>query len=500
MDDATFEVNIIALPTVTITAKSCTRTYGDENPAFEYTVEGGTITGAPSLSCAATKTSPAGEYAITIERGTVDYPNVVLVNGTLTVSKATLTAAAKSYTRMQGEENPAFEIGYSGFKNGETADVLVKKPVAATTATAASEPGTYPITVSGGEAQNYDFDYVDGTLTVTPRPAANATLSASASEITAGGEGSLVVSLSNEGLVCNGYQFKVTLPQGVRLARGEDGDEFRYELSDRYTKRKNMQVTIQENGDGSYQVICFSLTNELITGTEGSVITLGLKADVDASPGQQQGKLTDIALSNEDGTSTLVDDATFEVNIITSLAEIIAEDVVIIQGKSSDLIINLNNPGIMVAAFQMDIHLPENVSVEKATLSDRWNEESMTFKFSKQTDSNTYRFMCYSIGGDILQDESGPLFTITIGVGDNSPVGNHTCKIDEIQLAARDNLGQIYGLDLPGTSFTFTVIDGIPITTVVSDDTQPTYNLQGIKMISPQRGIYIRNGKKMVVK
>ena len=36
-----------------------------------------------------------------------------------------------------------------------------------TTATSASEPGTYDIIVSGAEAQNYDITYVKGTLTIT---------------------------------------------------------------------------------------------------------------------------------------------------------------------------------------------------------------------------------------------------------------------------------------------------------------------------------------------
>ena len=69
----------------------------------------------------------------------------------------------------EDEENPTFELTYSGFKNDETEDVLTVKPVATTTATANSPAGDYVITVSGGEAQNYDFSYVSGTLTVTEK-------------------------------------------------------------------------------------------------------------------------------------------------------------------------------------------------------------------------------------------------------------------------------------------------------------------------------------------
>ena len=59
-----------------------------------------------------------------------------------------------------------FEIQYSGFVNNETASVLTTAPTASCTATSSSVPGTYDITVSGGAATNYDFTYVNGTLTI----------------------------------------------------------------------------------------------------------------------------------------------------------------------------------------------------------------------------------------------------------------------------------------------------------------------------------------------
>ena len=151
----------------TLTANSYTRPYGDENPAFDYTVEGGAITGEPELTCTATKESPVGTYPIVISQGSVESNHVTLVNGTLTITKAPLTAEAMSYTRKYGEENPTFEILYSGWKLGENESVLTSIPVATTTANTDALPGDYPITVSGGQAKNYKFNYVAGILTVT---------------------------------------------------------------------------------------------------------------------------------------------------------------------------------------------------------------------------------------------------------------------------------------------------------------------------------------------
>ena len=131
----------------------------------------GTITsGQPTLSCTATKTSPVGTYDIVIQTGTVSNKAVNLVKGTLTITKAPLTISAGSYTKEEGQDNPEFTLTYTGFKNGETKSVLTKQPTVSCNATKNSPAGTYTVTVSGAEAQNYHINYVNGSLTITPKP------------------------------------------------------------------------------------------------------------------------------------------------------------------------------------------------------------------------------------------------------------------------------------------------------------------------------------------
>ena len=151
---------------VVVTAKSYSRQYGEANPNFEYTTAGATLSGTPAISCAATAASPVGEYDIVASKGSVTNYNVTYVNGKLTITKAPLTVTAKSYTIKQGDAMPTFEVEYSGFKNNETASVLSTQPTVRTTATSASEPGTYDIIVSGAAASNYDITYVKGTLKI----------------------------------------------------------------------------------------------------------------------------------------------------------------------------------------------------------------------------------------------------------------------------------------------------------------------------------------------
>jgi hypothetical protein len=61
---------------------------------------------------------------------------------------------------------PTLELEYSGFKNNETDTVFTTKPTVTTEATKNSDPGTYEITVSGAEANNYEIKYKNGTLTI----------------------------------------------------------------------------------------------------------------------------------------------------------------------------------------------------------------------------------------------------------------------------------------------------------------------------------------------
>lgn len=160
-------LTVTAADPVTVTAKSYNIKYGDAIPTFEYTTTGAALNGTPSITCEATTTSNVGTYPIVITKGTVTNYNDTYVNGTLIIEQAPLTAKAKDVIVEQGVATPTLEVEYTGFKNNETEDVLTTKPTAATTREVSSDPGTYPITLTGGSATNYAITLEDGTLTVT---------------------------------------------------------------------------------------------------------------------------------------------------------------------------------------------------------------------------------------------------------------------------------------------------------------------------------------------
>ena len=168
VDRAGYEALLKAPVTVKVTQSD--REYGDENPSFYYTVEGGSLKGRPVMSCAATPTSPVGEYDITIEKGSIKNENVTLVPGKMSIKKAMLEVEVANEVRYVGYPNPTFIIVYEGWKNGENESVLTKQAVATTEATEESPIGVYEIVVSGAESPNYDFNYTNGTLTIEEDP------------------------------------------------------------------------------------------------------------------------------------------------------------------------------------------------------------------------------------------------------------------------------------------------------------------------------------------
>ena len=138
------------------------------------------LSGGAQRHTAATAASGVGGYPISVGAGTLtaanyDFPAADLIGNTLTVTPAPLSITADTETKLYGAAVPALNYVVSGFVNGDTANVLSGVPSLATTATASSGVGGYPISVGVGtlSAANYGFpaaNLIGNALTVTPAP------------------------------------------------------------------------------------------------------------------------------------------------------------------------------------------------------------------------------------------------------------------------------------------------------------------------------------------
>ncbi|MFH6985906.1 MBG domain-containing protein [Marinoscillum luteum] len=154
---------------LTVAADAKTKVYGESDPELTYSISGGELIGEDVLSGALTRVAGenAGVYLISlgsISAG-VNY-DLQYESAELTIGKATLTVTANDVVITEGDLIPALTVTYSGFVNGDTKADLHKEPVASTTATPSSMPGSYPIVLVAEMDHNYSFVLLNGTLTI----------------------------------------------------------------------------------------------------------------------------------------------------------------------------------------------------------------------------------------------------------------------------------------------------------------------------------------------
>lgn len=359
-------------PAATLTAKSYTREYGEENPDFGFTADKGGFSGTPKITCTADRFSDVGTYDIVIEQGSVDNNYVTLVPGTLTITKAPLTVKAMSYFMRQEGQMPDYAVEeYTGFKNGDNERSFTKGPQFQCAVTPSSAMGDYTIYVSGIEAKNYQPSYVNGFVRLVGRagdvnrdtyvnttdvvdviqyilgkPSLQAvydgdlnlddqiTMADAASVIycilnndraaarrtapTAESHSQLGLSIDEQGRLAVtlqnnmpfvAFQFDVTVPEGTNISK--------VLLSD--LRKDGHQVASQRMDGGCYRVLAYSMQNNALRGNDGVLATL--------QPTMLDGEVTlsNIHFADADGIDYLLPDVSL--NMMTGISTLVKNSV-----------------------------------------------------------------------------------------------------------------------------------------------------------------------------
>ena len=183
--------------TLTVTADAKTMVYGATVPSLTYTITGyvnsenantANVTGAPSITTAASSTSNVGNYTISAAANSLAAPNYIFAytNGNLSVTPATLTYVATPTTSIYGA-TPSVNAGtVTGFVNSDTlSNATTGTLVFSTTATANSNVNSYAITGSGLTANNGNYVFVQAAGNSTALTINPATLTITANNQTA---------------------------------------------------------------------------------------------------------------------------------------------------------------------------------------------------------------------------------------------------------------------------------------------------------------------------
>lgn len=180
--DMNFDVKIpysytIAKAQLRASVQNASRSYGDRNPQFTVNYSG-FVNGESKyvldnqgvVTTTANSASNVGTYPLTLTGASDNNYNITATNGTLTINKALLTVKADNKERAYGAYNPQLTMSYTGLKNNESQPAWITRPTISTLANETTPVGTYDITVSNGEARNYDVTFAKGTLTISKVP------------------------------------------------------------------------------------------------------------------------------------------------------------------------------------------------------------------------------------------------------------------------------------------------------------------------------------------
>ncbi len=193
-----------------------------ENVALTYNGQAQTINYTGDLLDGLTATVEGSATNVTTTPVTItlvftntnaDYNTPENMTAELTITKAPLKVTASSASIKVGEDVPRFTASYDGFVNGETEAVLGGELTITCSATKTSPAGSYDVVPSGRTAENYEIEFVNGTLTIT---SGTYTIVASNTTVTYNGANQMFTVVLKDGeTVIEGITFTYTLNDAV---------------------------------------------------------------------------------------------------------------------------------------------------------------------------------------------------------------------------------------------------------------------------------------------
>ena len=148
-----------------------------------------------------------------------------------------------------------------------------------------------------------------------------------------------------------------------------------------------------------------------------------------------------------------------------------------------------------MTALQFNLSLPEGITLDEAAITK--GESANGHELSISTlDSGDRLFVLYSMNLDAIGE--GELLRIPVKLG--TEVGTFSGNLSTIRTASIAD-GEAVSHTVEDTTFSIIVDDTHGIEAIPASTTSgKPYDLQGRKVLRPTRGIYIRDGKKIVVK
>lgn len=171
-----------------------------------------------------------------------------------------------------------------------------------------------------------------------------------------------------------------------------------------------------------------------------------------------------------------------------------------------------------IRGFQFDLHLPEGVSIVKnakgrimASLAPgRLPEDDEHTLVIDEVSDGVFRFLCSSLYDENFTGNEGEIVTLTVNIDADMAYGDYAVLLKNIVMTETD-ISKFYKADNIESVFTVDASTGVSILQdellgVGKNNESPIYSIDGqlvgrsMDMSKSKKGIYIRDGKKIVVK
>lgn len=193
------------------------------------------------------------------------------------------------------------------------------------------------------------------------------------------------------------------------------------------------------------------------------------------------------------------------------LVNVSVEPITIETGETKTISINMTNPSVDVASFILGVELPAGLTFVQDKL---WNDDDEEWnyfyasltdrKLSKfvlsenyDADKNTLKMVINGMG-QVFKGTEGAIVSFTIAATETATSGQM-----KIYDQSWSNADASLGGERPDINVDITVtLSTKMVPTIVNNDDANVYTLDGRKIsdVSKSRGIYIVNGKKMIIK
>lgn len=399
------------------------------------------------------------------------------------------------------------------------------------------------------KAANTDISTLDNIIYVEPFNAA------------AGTQVQMSIKMKNSAAI-RGFQFDLFLPDGVTAAKSAKGKilasltESRLPLEDEHT------LTLSEQGDGSIRFLCGSLADETFTGTDGEIATLTINVDGGMANGDypvylRTMKLTETDISKfyetaELETTLTIGAAGYTILDETSTVVPTAAEGVNVKVKRT---INAGNWSTICLPFAMteeqvktafgnDVELGDFTGYDTTEEGDDITGITVNFDNATEIESNhpyiikvSAPMTEFTVDGVDINPEDVPCVSFGFTTGKGSKAVYHPIDFNGTYVADFDfyNDAQSQALFLSENKFYYatentkhmkafrayfdfddvlsdvessssriamrfdSITDINKVSKKMSDTSGAIYDLQGRRVNKPIKGIFIKDGKKIVI-